>query len=84
MNKSIKFAVSIPDDEFEELEALRKKKGLTRSEFIRVAVRLWKEKREKEKLVKLYIAGYKKIPEHLTNIKAFEKASFSALSDEEW
>jgi len=84
MNKSIKFAVSIPDDEFEELEALRKKKGLTRSEFIRVAVRLWKEKREKEKLVKLYIAGYKKIPENLTNIKAFEKASFSALSDEEW
>jgi len=84
MSKSIKFAVSIPGDEFKDLEILRKKKGLTRSAFIRNAIRLWKERREIQKLAKLYVDGYKKIPENLIEIEALEKASLGALSLEKW
>jgi metal-responsive CopG/Arc/MetJ family transcriptional regulator len=75
MAKAVKFAVSIPGSEFKELEALRKKKGLTRSEFIRQTIKLWKEEREKQKLVKIYEEGYKRIPENLTAIEVWEKAS---------
>jgi metal-responsive CopG/Arc/MetJ family transcriptional regulator len=84
MGKSVKFAVSIPGAEFKEIEVLRKKKGLSRSEFIRQTVKLWKEEKEKNRLVSIYKEGYKRVPENLTNIEAWEKASLSAFSPEEW
>jgi len=84
MGKAVKFAVSISGSEFKELETLRKKKGLTRSGFIREAIKLWKGEKEKERLIKIYEDGYKRIPENLTTIEAWEKASLSAFSSEEW
>ena len=84
MAKAVKFAVSISDNEFKELETLRKKKGLSRSGFIRETIKLWKEEREKKKLVKIYEEGYRRIPENLTAMEAWEKASLSMFSSEEW
>jgi metal-responsive CopG/Arc/MetJ family transcriptional regulator len=84
MGKAVKFAVSIPGSEFKELETIRKEKGLSRSEFIRATVKLWKEEKEKKRLVKAYEDGYKKVPENLANIEAWEKASLSSFSSEEW
>lgn len=84
MNRSVKFAISIPDKEFKELEAFRRKKGVSRSKLILEAIKLWKETKEKEKLVRIYEEGYKRVPENLTNIEAWEKASLSAFSQEEW
>jgi Arc/MetJ-type ribon-helix-helix transcriptional regulator len=84
MGKAVKFAVSISGNEFKELEDLRKKKGLSRSEFIRETIRLWKEEKEKERLVRVYEDGYKRVPENLANIEAWEKASLNSLSREEW
>ena len=84
MLKSVKFAVSIPEKEFQELEALRKKKGVSRSKFVLEAVNLLKESVERTKLIRIYEEGYKKIPENLRNSEAWEKASLSSLSKEEW
>jgi metal-responsive CopG/Arc/MetJ family transcriptional regulator len=84
MGKAVKFAISISSNEFKELEVLRKKKGLSRSEFIRETIRLWKEEKEKERLVRVYEDGYKRVPENLANIEAWEKASLNSLSREEW
>jgi metal-responsive CopG/Arc/MetJ family transcriptional regulator len=84
MARAVKFAVSIPNNEFKELETLRKKKGLTRSEFIRETIRLWKGEREKKKLIKIYEEGYRRVPENLTVIEAWEKASLSTFTSEEW
>ena len=84
MAKSVKFAVSIPGDEFDELETLRKKKRLTRSEFIRQTLRLWKEETEKRKLVQIYEEGYRKVPESLTDVEAWERASLGSLTSGEW
>ncbi|MCJ7579121.1 MAG: ribbon-helix-helix protein, CopG family [Candidatus Aminicenantes bacterium] len=83
MAKAVKFAVSIPSNEFNELEAIRKKKGLSRSEFVREAIKLWKEEKEKKKLIKIYEEGYKRVPENLATIEAWERASLSSFS-EEW
>ncbi len=84
MSKAVKFAVSMPGREFKELETLRKKKGLNRSEFIRETLRLWNKAKEQEKLVRVYEEGYKRIPENLPDIEAWEKASLSSLCREEW
>ena len=83
MAKAVKFAVSIPSNEFDELEAIRKKKGLSRSEFVREAIYLWKEEREKKKLIKIYEEGYKRVPENFATIEAWERASLSSFL-EEW
>jgi len=41
MGKTVKFAVSMPDVEFKNIEAERRRTKKTRSEFIRGAVRSW-------------------------------------------
>jgi len=84
MGKTVKFAVSIPGSEFKELESLRKRKGMNRSEFIGETLRVWKEEREKKRLVKAYEDGYKRIPEDLVSAEAWEKASLSSFSRGEW
>ena len=84
MAKSVKFAVSIPGNEFDELETLRKKERLTRSEFICETFRLWKEEAEKRRLVKIYEEGYRMVPENLTDMEAWERASLTSLTSEEW
>lgn len=83
-SNAVKIAVSIPGREFKELETLRKMKGLNRSEFIRETLRLWKKTKEEEKLVRVYEEGYKRVPENLANIEAWEKASFNSFSREKW
>ena len=84
MNKSVKFAVSIPDDEFKDLEALRRINHLTRSKFIREAIQVWKKEKELQKLIRLYEEGYKRMPEDPSHIEPWEKASLSVFSQEEW
>ncbi len=84
MQKTVKFAVSIPQDEFKELEALRKKRGETRSGFIRESLKLWKEEKEKMRLVRIYEEGYKKLPENPVIAEAWERASLSSFPQEEW
>ncbi len=84
MRSSVKFAISIPEKEFKELEVYRKRKGISRSKLILEAVRFWKEAKEKERLVRIYEEGYKRIPEELIYVEAWEKASLSAFSKEEW
>jgi metal-responsive CopG/Arc/MetJ family transcriptional regulator len=84
MASAVKFAVSIPAKEFKELEALRKKKGVSRSKLILEAITLWKETKERERLIRIYEEGYKRVPENLRDTEGWEKASFSVLSHEDW
>jgi metal-responsive CopG/Arc/MetJ family transcriptional regulator len=84
MDKAVKFAVSLPDKEFKELEKYRKKRGVSRSGLVLEAIRLWKDTKEKERLVKNYEEGYRKIPENLHDIEGWEKASLNTFSQGNW
>ncbi|UCE40572.1 MAG: ribbon-helix-helix protein, CopG family [Candidatus Aminicenantes bacterium] len=42
MSKTVKFAISMSEEVFKELESLRQKTGWTRSQFIRDAINAWK------------------------------------------
>ena len=66
MSKTIKFAVSMPEKAFKELEALRRKTGWTRSQFIRDAIRSWKSEFSGSPRVKEEAEEYKKeVPEEI-------------------
>jgi hypothetical protein len=84
VRKSAKFAVSIPWEEFKELEAIRKKAGLSRSGFLLATFRAWKEARKKERLVKEYENGYRQKPEDVSVAEAMAGTSAESLSEEDW
>ena len=60
MTKVVKFAISFPEEDFKKLEALRQQERLTRSKAVLQAVKLWKESKSMEKLIRKYVEGYKK------------------------
>lgn len=82
--KAVKFAVSIPEDDYRELEEIRKQERLSRSGVVAEAIRLFKEFREKEKLIRQYEEGYRKRPEIMAEIERWEKVSMETFSKEEW
>jgi len=84
MPKAIKFAVSVTEEEFGEIEALRREKGISRSKLISNALKLLIKRRKTERLIKLYEEGYRKIPEKPLEIKAWEKVSLESFSNGEW
>ena len=80
MAKTVKIAISLPIKEFQEIESIKKKENLSRSEIILEAIRQWKEARKMKKLVRQYEEGYSRIPEALDNAEAWEKASLASFS----
>jgi hypothetical protein len=84
MNPSVKFAIRIPEREFRELEKIRKKEGLTRSRLVMEAISFWKSSREKEKLVRIYEEGYRRLPEKDAESGGWEKASLEVFPEGNW
>ena len=84
MGKAVKFAVSMPEEEFEEMEEVRQKEGLSRSKLVFEAIRLWKESKRTEELIRAYEKGYKNVPESPQEIEAWEKVAIGTLSNEGW
>jgi len=84
MGKAIKFAVSMPEEEFKEIEAIRFKEGVSRSKVILEAFELLKKSRMMEDQIRSYEEGYRNMPERPHDIKAWEDVSLAAFSDEDW
>ena len=82
MRKSFKVAISLPKDDFEKIEGIRRKMGIGRSAVIDKAIRFWLEWMEREKLIKQYEEGYRKKPESTQEIRAMEKAAAEAFQEE--
>lgn len=82
MLKTFKFAVSLPKDDFAQIENIRKKLKLQRSAIIDTAIRFWLENFKKEELIRKYEEGYKKNPESLNEIIAMEQEAAAAFKEE--
>lgn len=83
MRNTLKIAISLPKEDFYNLEHIRKKLGFSRSTIIDKAIRFWLDYREKEESIKRYREGYKKKPESIQEIEAFEQASAEAFKEED-
>ena len=82
MRNTLKIAISLPKEDFYKLEQVRKKLGFGRSTIIDKAIRFWLGYREQEELIKKYREGYRKKPESIQEIEAFEQASAEAFKEE--
>ena len=84
MRKSIKFTLSIPWKEYNEMEAIRKKAWVTRSAFILETLSAWKNARRRENAIRSYVAGYRGTPEDPALAEALALAAAEILPAEDW
>lgn len=79
MGKTVKFAISMSEEVFKELESLRRKTGWTRSQFIRDAVRAWKAEFLRPIGVKEETGEYKtEIPTDLIDLEERRRRAIEA------
>ncbi|MDP3732854.1 MAG: hypothetical protein Q8R31_07545 [Candidatus Omnitrophota bacterium] len=82
MRNTLKIAISLPKEDYYRLEKIRKKLGFARSIIIDKAIKFWLGCLDREEMIKRYQEGYRKHPESLQEIKAFEKAGLEAFKEE--
>lgn len=80
MSKTVKFAVSMSEEVYKELESLRRKTGWTRSQFIRDAIRSWKAEHMGPYSVKEKLEEYKKeVPTEIVDPKELRQRAILAI-----
>lgn len=84
MGASVKIAISLPREEFARVERWRKRNHKSRSAAIREAVRAWFAKEAEQEDVRRYIESYRRYPESIPEMRAFEQASYPAIEALEW
>lgn len=84
MRNSVKFTVSLPWKEYDEMEVIRKKAGVTRSAFFLGTLSAWKDARRRENAIRSYVAGYCKTPEDPALAEALALAAAEILPAEDW
>lgn len=84
MKRNTKIAISLPKEDFEKIEKIRKDIKVARSTLIDQAIRFWLKHLEQQEMVKQYEEGYKRKPESIREIKAMEEVSAEAFREEGW
>ncbi len=84
MGKTVKIAVSLPEDLLKDAERERKELGETRSAFVQRAIRMILIRKEREKALNRYIKGYQSTPESPEEIDAAKRAAEIVLNEEPW
>ena len=85
MQSACKIAISLPKEELRELEEVRAKMGIGRSAAVAQAIRFWLHQRKNEQMIKRYQEGYRRSPERVFDLMAFEKAELEVLdAEEDW
>lgn len=84
MGKTVKIAVSIPEDLLREAEKERRKDGESRSAFVQRAIQISLKQRKKDKAIKSYIQGYQHNPESKEEIEAARRVAEIVLVEEPW
>ena len=82
MIKSTKIAISLPTEDLNRIEKIRKESGFQRSLLIYTAIRFWLDNRDKQAMVEQYEEGYRRKPESVDEIKAMEELSADAFKEE--
>lgn len=84
MSKSAKVAISLPEDVLEAVEAERKSKGESRSQFFRWAIERLLEQERDSSFVKDYVRGYQEVPESAEEVEAVHQLGSAVLAEEPW
>ncbi|MGH7855706.1 MAG: ribbon-helix-helix protein, CopG family [Candidatus Binatia bacterium] len=80
-----KFALSLPDDLFREVERLRKRRRTTRSGVVQDALRFWLRHAGEAAMVREWEEGYRRMPEDRGDVdSARATAGFAFDVEDDW
>jgi metal-responsive CopG/Arc/MetJ family transcriptional regulator len=82
--KAVKLAITIPQEEYREVEAIRRRLNTSRSAVILRALESWLAARRALELDRQYRKAYKRQPETKTEIEAQRALVSQILASEEW
>jgi len=80
--KTVKTAISLPEERFNQLEEMARRLGLKRSQLISAALAEYMEQRREDRITERLNAVYQQDAPGLDAILA--KMQFSALAPEDW
>lgn len=84
MSHTIKTAITLPYEDFQRIESIRRKTRKSRSRIILEAIRSWFHRNTLTEAEERYIRGYEKHPEEEGEISVFYKAGLASWESEEW
>lgn len=84
MSHVVKTAISLPKEDFEQLEAVRKRTHTSRSRIVREALQTVWKLQEQEALEQRYAAGYQRHPELAGDLEVFYKAGLASFTKARW
>jgi hypothetical protein len=82
--RAVKVAITIPESEFRQVEAIRKQLKTTRSTVILRALEHWLTAQRDVQLDRRYQAAYRRRPETPAEIDTHRALAMPALASEEW
>jgi metal-responsive CopG/Arc/MetJ family transcriptional regulator len=82
--KAVKLAISMPLEEYREVEKSRKQLGISRSNVITQALRYWIAQLHERDRIRSYVQGYKQFPETVSEERLLGELSSTVLAHEEW
>jgi metal-responsive CopG/Arc/MetJ family transcriptional regulator len=82
--RAVKVAITIPEGEFQEVEAARKRLKTTRSGVILKALEHWLAAQREAEIDRAYQAAYRRKPETRAAAMAQQVLAMPALMSEEW
>jgi len=83
-SRHVKFAVSMPESEFNKMEAAREELRMSRSRFILLSARRWFEDLDEKRSVLTYIQGYEAVPEDSQMLAVMERIQSDQLEKDSW
>ena len=81
---AVKIAASLPADQFEALERVRRQLGLKRSTVVQEALALWLAARQEGEAAGRYVEGYLSVAEDATVGEALVTAWADGMTAEDW
>lgn len=77
---AVKLAISLPPEDFRQMEGLRRKLKTTRSAVVRQALRTYFQARRQQAMVAQYAEGYRKFPETPEELAGFAQAQLDVMA----
>lgn len=84
MAKCEKVAISLPGEVLQVVEAERKARKESRSQYFRRAVETLLKQEKSAAAVKDYIAGYRRFPESVEEVEMVHRMGIAELAEESW
>jgi metal-responsive CopG/Arc/MetJ family transcriptional regulator len=83
-SKTVKVAVSLPVDEYRQVEKARKQLNISRSAVITRALKCWMAASRDQDRVRAYVDGYLRNPETSAEVALFHALASESLATEAW